>query len=108
MKLFKKRRKKRIGFSNKLAILIMIFLAIGIVFGFILAVMSIKHDYTGQLICWTAIYSTVGTATSICLSRIVDKSRAENVSADGTGIKYATAEANNFKEEEIDYNSPEI
>lgn len=62
----------------------------------------------GSLLCWTVVFTPIGTATSIAISKVVDKSKAENVSADGTGIKYATAEANNFKEEEIDYNSPEI
>lgn len=39
---------------------------------------------------------SLGTACSIVLARIVDKSRAENTSADGEGIKYAAAKANRF------------
>ncbi len=46
--------------------------------------------------CWTVVFTPIGTACSIVLSRIVDKSRAENTSADGEGIKYAAAKANRF------------
>lgn len=64
--------------------------------GFYLAVKSIATGYTGALTCWTVVFTPIGTACSIVLARIVDKSRAENTSADGEGIKYAAAKANRF------------
>ena len=63
-----------LGFTNRLAIYILLFLA---------------------------------AACSIVLSKIVHKSEVENSSADGEGIKYATAKANNFGAAE-DINSPAI
>ncbi len=79
------RHLKSIGFSNRLAIYVLIFLFIGLVGGFVLALISIKADYVGALACWTIVFTPLGTATSIVLSRIVDKSRAENTKG---GIKY--------------------
>ena len=94
---------ERLGFTNCLAVLLVFLLLIGLVGGFLLAVLSIKYQYTGALACWTAI--------SIVLVRIVDKSRAENTSADGEGIKYAAAKANQFtpkQEPEGSLESPAI
>lgn len=85
-----------LGFTNRLAVYIMLFLAIGLAGGFYLAVRSISYGYTGSLLCWTVVFTPIGTACSIVLSRIVDKSRAENTGADGEGIKYAAARASNF------------
>ena len=77
---------KNLGFTNRLALYIMVYLA----------VKSIATGYTGALTCWTVVFTPIGTACSIVLARIVDKSRAENTSADGEGIKYAAAKANRF------------
>lgn len=99
---------KKLGFTNRLAVYILIFLLLGLLGGFYLGLKSIETGYLGSLLCWTCVFTPIGTATSVAISKVVDKSKAENVSADGTGIKYATAEANNFKEEDEDYNSPEI
>lgn len=115
----KKKKKKRkaskilthfisIGFTNRLAIYILIFLAAGLAGGFYLAVKSIGYGYTGSLLCWTVVFTPLGTACSIVLSRIVDKSKAENTSADGDGIKYAAAKANNFGLPAESENSPAI
>ena len=87
---------KCLGFTNRLALYIMVFLAAGLAGGFYLAVKSIATGYTGALTCWTVVFTPIGTACSIVLARIVDKSRAENTSADGEGIKYAAAKANRF------------
>ena len=104
----KQHKKKRIGFTNCLAIYIMLLLAIGLAGGFYLAVRSITYDYAGALMCWTVVFTPIGTACSIVLSRIVDKSRAENTGADGEGIKYAAAKATGFVEDEENINSPPI
>ena len=102
---------KTIGFSNRLAIYILIFLLLGLLGGFYLALKSIDTGYMGQLLCWTVVFTPLGTAVSIVLSRIVDKSKAENVGGNGDGIKYA-AMMNEFKansEEDVkDLNSPPI
>lgn len=102
---------ERLGFTNCLAVLLVFLLLIGLVGGFILAVMSIKYQYTGALACWTVVFTPIGTAISIVLVRIVDKSRAENTSADGEGIKYAAAKAVQFtpkQETEGSLESPAI
>lgn len=96
-----------LGFTNRLAIYILLFLAAGLVGGFYLALRSIVTGYTGALMCWTVVFTPIGTACSIVLSKIVHKSEVENTSADGDGIKYATAKANNFNVVE-DINSPAI
>ena len=85
-----------LGFTNRLAIYILLFLAAGLVGGFYLALRSIVTGYTGALMCWTVVFTPIGTACSIVLSKVVDKNRAEKTSADGEGIKYAIAKANNF------------
>ena len=87
---------KELGFTNRLALYILIFLAVGIAGGFYLALKSISAGYTGALMCWTVVFTPIGTACSIVLSKVVDKNRAEKTSADGEGIKYAIAKANNF------------
>lgn len=87
---------ERLGFTNCLAVLLVLLLFAGLAGGFALAVLSIKYQYTGALACWTVVFTPIGTAISIVLVRIVDKSRAENTSADGEGIKFAAAKAANF------------
>lgn len=98
-----------LGFTNRLAIYIMIFLAVGLAGGFYLAVRSIQYNFTGSLLCWTVVFTPIGTACSVVLSRIVDKNKAENTGADGEGITYAKAKAQNFVQNEETYiNSPPI
>ena len=64
---------KNLGFTNRLALYIMVFLAAGLAGGFYLAIRSISGDYTGSLLCWTVVFTPIGTACSVVLSRIVDK-----------------------------------
>ena len=97
-----------IGFTNSLAIYIMLFLAIGLIGGFFLAYRSIEFGYTGQLLCWTVVFTPIGTACSIVLNSIVKKSEKENLGADGEGVKYASAKANNFKTDVGSEDSPMI
>ncbi len=74
------------------------FLAIGLAGGFILALYSIRYQYTGALMCWTVVFTPIGTAVSIIPHFAVHKSTVENSGADGEGIKFAAAKAHNFIE----------
>ena len=101
----RRRRRRRpvrdhmaaLGFTNRLAVYLVIMLILGLAGGFALAVWSIREKYTGSLLCWTVVFTPIGTALSVVLARIVDKNRDENTSADGEGIKYATAKAQQFQ-----------
>ena len=104
-------RLASLGFTNCLGICLVALLAAGLAGGFYLAVLSIRHQYTGALACWTVVFTPIGTALSVVLARIVDKSRAENTGADGEGIKFAAAKAVGFQQsEDSSYNvdSPPI
>lgn len=82
---------KGIGCTNRLALYIVALLAAGLAGGFVLAVLSIKYQYTGALACWTVAFTPIGTACSIVLGAIVKKSQDENTGANGEGINYAKA-----------------
>ena len=99
---------KRLGFTNTLALLLVILLFLGLAGGFLLAVMSIRHSYTGALACYTGVFTPVGTALGIVLGKIVDKSRAENTGADGKGVVFAAAEADGFAGSDHSADSPLI
>ena len=59
----------RLGFTNCLAVLLVLLLFVGLAGGFVLAVLSIKYQYTGALACWTVVFTPNGTAVSIVLAR---------------------------------------
>lgn len=104
------RHMKSLGFTNRLGIYILLFLAAGMIGGFYLAVRSIQYNYSGSLMCWTIVFTPIGTAVSMVLGKIVQKSAMENTGADGEGIKYAMAKASGFCEDysDISENSPPI
>lgn len=91
-------QKRKLGFTNRLAVRLVNLLSGGLLGGFILAVLSIKYNYVGSLLCYTCVFTPIGTALSLVLAKVVDKSKAENTSANGDGIVYATAKANNFQD----------
>ena len=97
-RLLSAQQKPKVGFTNQLAIKLVRLLSGGLLGGFVLAVLSIKYNYVGSLLCYTCVFTPVGTALSIVLAKVVDKSKAENTSADGDGIVYAKAKANNFQD----------
>lgn len=109
----KKQRKgllshfSNLGFTNRYALYILLFLAAGLAGGFYLALESIKYQYTGALMCWTVVFTPIGTAVSLVPHFVVHKSTVENSGADGEGIKYAAAKATGFMQEEFE-NSPQI
>lgn len=98
----------KIGFSNRLSIYILSFLLLGLIGGFYLALKSIQYGYLGSLLCWTVVFTPIGTAVSIAIGKVVDKSKAENTAG---GIKYelAVGEQNpdSEKEDQI-IHSPQI
>ncbi len=85
-----------LGFTNRLALYLVLLLFLGLAGGFILAVLSIKYQYMGALACYTVVFTPIGTALGIVLAKIVEKNTQENTSAEGEGIVYAAAKANNF------------
>lgn len=87
-----------LGFTNCLAVCLVVLLAAGLAGGFYLADLSIHYQYTGALACWTVVFTPIGTALSLVLARIVDKSKAENTGPNGEGIKYASAQAAGFQQ----------
>lgn len=109
---FRKKIKKLKGngFTNSMAIYILALLTIGLLLGFVLAWKSINTQYMGALACFTVCFTPIGTACSIVLGKVVDKNKEENTGADGTGITFAAAQANNFKSDvdELFDNSPAI
>lgn len=90
---------KGLGFTNRLAVYLLLFLLLGLAGGFVLAVLSIRAQYTGALMCWTVVFTPIGTAVGMVLGKIVDKSKEENTSANGDGIVYAAAQASGFSRE---------
>lgn len=100
-----RRKRHGIGFTNRLALCLMLFLAAGLAGGFVLAWKSIEYQYMGALACFTVVFTPVGTAIGIVLNSIVHKSDHENTGADGEGIKFAAAKAMGFSQ---DQDSPAI
>lgn len=92
----------KLGFTNRLALYIILFLAVGLTGGFYLSVRSIDAQYTGSLLCWTVVFTPLGTVAAAVLGKVVDKNRDENTSADGMGIAFAAAQANGFTPYEDD------
>ena len=110
VKFRKKLQKKHIGFTNKMAVYILLLITIGLGMGFVLAWRSIDMQYMGALACFTVVMTPLNTVCSIVLGKIVDKNKSENTGADGMGITFAAAQANNFKSDadELFDNSPAI
>lgn len=98
----RKKKKPDVGFSNRYSVWVLLFLAAGLAGGFILALFSIRYQYTGALMCWTVVFTPIGTAVSIVPHFVVHKSTVENSGADGEGIKFAAAKARNFIESGIE------
>ena len=96
------------GNTDRLGYILVFILALGLAGGFALAVLSFRFLYTGALACWTVVFTPIGTALSIVLSRIVEKNRAENTGANGEGVKYAAAQAAGFAQDLGSENSPSI
>ena len=110
IKFRKKLKKKGIGFTNSMGVYILILLTLGLLLGFVLAWRSIDMQYMGALACFTVVMTPLNTVCSIVLGKNVEKKKYENTGADGMGITFAAAQANNFKSDadELFDNSPAI
>lgn len=98
-----------LGFTNRLAVYILLLLCAGLIGGFVLASRCIEYGFTGSLACWTIIFTPIGTACSMVLGKVVDKNKAENTSAEGEGIKYAAQAAKGFEDvKDTSWESPGI
>lgn len=103
------RHLSSLGFTNRLAVYMLLFLAAGLAGGLYLAILSIKYNYTGALMCWTVVFTPIGTAVSIAIGKVVDKNKAENTAGNGDGIVFAAAQANGFvQNNDESKNSPSI
>ena len=89
-----------VGFTNRLAIYVLIFLAAGLLGGFYLALESIRYGYMGALMCWTVVFTPIGTVAALVVGKVVDKNRDENTGGNGDGITFAAAQANGFVKED--------
>ncbi len=94
---------KSLGFTNRLALYVLGFLGLGLAGGFYLAMRSITADYSGSLLCWTIVFTPIGTAVGCALPKIVDKNKAENTSG---GIVHDSAMADKTTKGSV--NSPGI
>ena len=97
-KKIRKLTKRKLGFTNKLAIYLVLLLTFSLILGFYLALESIKAQYTGALICWSCVVAPLDACLGIVLARVVEKSRAENLGPNGVGIAYSAAQASQFAE----------
>ena len=98
-RLTKKSKRRRLGFTNWLGVFLVLFLTAGLIGGFYLADQSIKYQYTGALMCYTVVFTPIGTMVALVIGAIVKKSEAENTGPNGEGIKYAAAQAAGFVED---------
>lgn len=98
-KKIRKLTKRKLGFTNKLAIYLVLLLTFSLILGFYLALESIKAQYTGALICWSCVVAPLDACLGIVLARVVEKSRAENLGPNGVGIAYSAAQAAQFVED---------
>lgn len=89
-----------VGFTNRLAIYVLIFLAAGLLGGFYLALESIRFGYMGALMCWTVVFTPIGTVAALVVGKVVDKNRDENTGGNGDGIIFAAAQAKGFAKED--------
>lgn len=70
--------KKKIGFTDTLAVFCVGLLAVGLMMAYKLGVMSIEADYMGALACFTVVFTPIGTMLGITLTAVVNKNKAEN------------------------------
>ena len=91
--------KKQINFSKKLINDIRWLLWAVTLGGVILAFYCVYKDYTSSLPWISSMVGLPWASHATICSLYLQKSKAENTAADGTGIVFAAAQAKNFIEE---------
>lgn len=79
--------KKRLGFTDTLAVLCIVLVTVGLLMAYKLAILSIENDYNGALACFTVVFTPIGTMLGITLTAIVNKNRAENTAGGINAMK---------------------
>lgn len=95
-----KRKKKKLSFSKALIRDIRSLLWVVTIGGLLLAFYCIYEDYSSSLPWIGAMVGLPWASHATVCSLYMDKSKAENTSAKGEGIVFASAAARNFIEEE--------
>lgn len=112
MKLFckKEKREKKIDYSKKLITDIRSLLWAVTIGGIILAFYCIYKGYMGSIPWITAMVGLPWSAHGTVCAFYLNMAKSDHRGADGTGITFAAAQANDFVEpcDEEDWNSPEI
>lgn len=80
--------KHEIGHTNKMCLLLCVLLVIDTILSFILAMYSIKEQYTGALPFFTICIAPINAGIAFVLNSSVKKSQDENTGPNGEGINY--------------------
>lgn len=99
MKNKKQKQNRSLAYSKQLISDIRGLLWVVTVGGLLLAFYCVSKDFTGSLPWIGAMIGLPWAAHATICAVYLEKSKAENTAADGTGIVYAAAAAKNFMEE---------
>ena len=94
----KKKEKKELSYSKKLIADVRALLWVITIGGVALAFYCIYSDYTSSLPWISTMVGLPWASHATICSLYLNKSKAENTAADGTGIVYAAAAAHDFME----------
>ena len=94
-----KKQKPYLNFSKKLINDIRYLLWVITVGGLLLAFYCVHKEYTSSLPWITSMVGLPWASHATICSLYLNKSKAENTAADGTGIVFAAAQAKGFMEE---------
>ena len=95
----KKMENEKVQFSKKLILDVRGLLWVVSIGGILLAFYCIYQGFTGSLGWITTLVGLPWASHATICSLYLNKSKAENTAADGTGIVYAAAQAKNFMEQ---------
>ena len=104
----KKNQKKKLDFSKKLINdnrYLLWFINIGSV---LLAFYCVYRDYLGALPWIAGMISCAWAAHGTICVWYFNMAKSDHRNAEGTGITFAAAEANNFQQTDYDWESPSI
>lgn len=95
----KKKKNEKVQFSKKLILDVRGLLWIISIGGILLGFYCVYKDFTSSLGWVTSLVGLPWASHATICSLYLQKSKAENTAADGTGIVFAAAQAKNFIEE---------